>query len=47
MSKIQKVLIKYGLIPEFVGRLPIAATLDELDEKALFKILVDHIKHII
>ena len=34
-------LIKYGLIPEFVGRLPIVATLDELDEKALFKILVE------
>lgn len=34
-------LIKYGLIPEFVGRLPIIATLDELDETALFKILVE------
>ncbi len=32
-------LIKYGLIPEFVGRLPVVATLDELDEKALIKIL--------
>src|SRR6202021_2052888 len=28
-------LIKYGLIPEFVGRLPVVATLDELDEAAL------------
>jgi len=32
-------LIKYGLIPEFVGRLPIVAVLEELDEKALVKIL--------
>jgi ATP-dependent Clp protease ATP-binding subunit ClpX len=32
-------LIKYGLIPEFVGRLPVVATLDELDEKALVQIL--------
>ncbi|MBI4698979.1 MAG: ATP-dependent Clp protease ATP-binding subunit ClpX [Nitrospirae bacterium] len=32
-------LIKYGLIPEFVGRLPIIATLDELDEAALVRIL--------
>jgi len=32
-------LIKYGLIPEFVGRLPILATLEELDEKSLVKIL--------
>ena len=32
-------LIKYGLIPEFVGRLPVVATLDELDEKALKRIL--------
>lgn len=34
-------LIKYGLIPEFVGRLPIMATLDELDEGALISILTD------
>jgi ATP-dependent Clp protease ATP-binding subunit ClpX len=34
-------LIKYGLIPEFVGRLPIVATLDELDEDALVTILVE------
>lgn len=34
-------LIKYGLIPEFVGRLPVAATLDELDEDQLVKILLE------
>jgi ATP-dependent Clp protease ATP-binding subunit ClpX len=34
-------LIKYGLIPEFVGRLPIVATLDELDEPAMIKILTE------
>jgi ATP-dependent Clp protease ATP-binding subunit ClpX len=34
-------LIKYGLIPEFVGRLPVVATLDELDEPALIKILTE------
>ena len=34
-------LIKFGLIPEFVGRLPVAATLDELDEDALIQILVE------
>ena len=32
-------LIKYGLIPEFVGRLPVVATLQELDEHALVRIL--------
>jgi ATP-dependent Clp protease ATP-binding subunit ClpX len=32
-------LIKYGLIPEFVGRLPVVATLEELDEIALIQIL--------
>ena len=32
-------LIKYGLIPEFVGRLPVVATLEELDERALIQIL--------
>jgi ATP-dependent Clp protease ATP-binding subunit ClpX len=32
-------LIKYGLIPEFVGRLPVVATLEELDETALIQIL--------
>src|SRR5262245_45238057 len=34
-------LIKYGLIPEFVGRLPVVATLDELDESALISILTE------
>jgi ATP-dependent Clp protease ATP-binding subunit ClpX len=33
-------LIRYGLIPEFVGRLPVLATLHELDEDALVQILV-------
>ncbi|RUO77173.1 ATP-dependent protease ATP-binding subunit ClpX [Idiomarina seosinensis] len=32
-------LVKYGLIPEFIGRLPVLATLDELDEDALVEIL--------
>jgi len=32
-------LVKYGLIPEFVGRLPVVATLEELDEDALIEIL--------
>jgi ATP-dependent Clp protease ATP-binding subunit ClpX len=34
-------LIKFGLIPEFVGRLPVVATLHELDEDALVQILVE------
>jgi ATP-dependent Clp protease ATP-binding subunit ClpX len=34
-------LIKYGLIPEFVGRLPVTATLDELQEEQLVQILVE------
>jgi ATP-dependent Clp protease ATP-binding subunit ClpX len=34
-------LIQYGLIPEFVGRLPVAATLDELNEDQLVQILVE------
>lgn len=34
-------LIKYGLIPEFVGRLPVVATLEELDEQALVSILTE------
>jgi ATP-dependent Clp protease ATP-binding subunit ClpX len=34
-------LIKFGLIPEFVGRLPVVATLEELDESALVKILTE------
>ena len=32
-------LLRYGLIPEFIGRLPIIATLEDLDEKSLIKIL--------
>ncbi|HJW04075.1 MAG TPA: ATP-dependent Clp protease ATP-binding subunit ClpX [Azospira sp.] len=34
-------LIKFGLIPEFVGRLPVIATLDELSEAALMQILIE------
>jgi len=34
-------LIKFGLIPEFVGRLPVVATLQELDEEALVQILIE------
>lgn len=34
-------LLKFGLIPEFVGRLPITVTLDALDEKALVQILTE------
>ena len=34
-------LIKFGLIPEFVGRLPMIASLEELDEKALIQILTE------
>ena len=34
-------LVKYGLIPELVGRLPVVATLDELDEKAFISILTE------
>jgi ATP-dependent Clp protease ATP-binding subunit ClpX len=34
-------LLKFGLIPEFIGRLPMIAVLDDLDEGALVKILVD------
>lgn len=34
-------LIKFGLIPEFVGRLPVLATLNELDEAALMQILIE------
>ncbi|MGH6952682.1 MAG: ATP-dependent Clp protease ATP-binding subunit ClpX [Alphaproteobacteria bacterium] len=33
-------LLKYGLIPEFIGRLPVVATLDDLDEQALVDILL-------
>ena len=46
LSEIMKLLepedlIKYGLIPEFIGRMPIIATLDDLDEKSLVKILLE------
>lgn len=34
-------LLKYGLIPEFIGRLPIIATLNDLDENALVKVLTE------
>lgn len=34
-------LVKYGLIPEFTGRMPVIATLDELDETALIKVLTE------
>ncbi len=34
-------LLKYGLIPEFVGRLPVIATLDDLNEQALIKVLTE------
>ncbi len=34
-------LVRYGLIPEFVGRMPMVATLDELDEEALVRILTE------
>jgi ATP-dependent Clp protease ATP-binding subunit ClpX len=34
-------LVKYGLSPEFIGRLPVVATLDELDEDALIQILTE------
>lgn len=34
-------LLKYGLIPEFIGRLPVIATIDDLSEEALVKILTE------
>ena len=34
-------LVRYGLIPEFIGRLPVIATLDELDEEALVRVLTE------
>ena len=34
-------LLKFGLIPEFVGRVPVLATLEDLDEEALVRILVE------
>ena len=36
-----KDLVRYGLIPELVGRLPVSATLDDLDEEALIRILTE------
>ncbi len=40
LGKVQPTdLLKYGLIPEFVGRMPVIATLNELDEEALIQIL--------
>ncbi len=40
LSQVEPVdLLKYGLIPEFIGRLPVVATLDELDEESLIQIL--------
>jgi ATP-dependent Clp protease ATP-binding subunit ClpX len=40
ISRVEPVdLLKFGLIPEFVGRLPVVATLDELDEESLIQIL--------
>lgn len=42
LSKVEtQDLLKFGLIPEFVGRLPVIATLDDLDEKALCSILTE------
>ena len=40
-------LIKYGLIPEFIGRMPIIAPLNDLDEKSLVKILKEPKKFLI
>lgn len=44
-DKLKKILpqdlVKFGLIPEFIGRIPIIATLDELNEQALVKILTE------
>jgi ATP-dependent Clp protease ATP-binding subunit ClpX len=34
-------LLKYGMIPEFIGRLPVIATLEELDEEALMRVLTE------
>jgi ATP-dependent Clp protease ATP-binding subunit ClpX len=34
-------LVKYGMIPEFVGRLPIAAALHEMDEAALVRVMTE------
>ena len=35
-------LLKFGIIPEFIGRIPVIATLDLLDEDALMQILILH-----
>jgi len=42
LSKVEPAdLLRFGLIPEFIGRLPVLATLDELDEEALVRILCE------
>ena len=42
LSKVQpEDLLKFGLIPEFIGRLPLIATLEDLDEEALARILIE------
>lgn len=42
LSKVQpEDLLKFGLIPEFIGRLPLLASLQELDEDALVRVLVE------
>ena len=42
LAKVQpEDLLRYGLIPEFVGRLPIVATLEELDDKDLLRVLTE------
>ena len=42
MSKlIPEDLLKFGLIPEFIGRLPVLASLEQLDEEALVQILTE------
>ena len=41
LNLIPEDLIKYGLIPEFVGRIPVIAVLEELDREALIKILTE------
>ena len=40
-ASIPQDLLKYGLIPEFIGRLPVVVTLDNLDEQALIRILTE------
>ncbi len=41
LFSVERRLVQYGLIPEFVGRLPVHATLEELDEEALISILTE------